>query len=1228
MSATNAPPSTPRPKAGGRLLRVAVGLAIAIALFALFGFFVAPGLIKNQIETLLTERTHRKVTVERVRLNPFTLSASVQGFVMRERDGDAPFVIFDELFVDASAATIYRRAPVFDRVRLARPHVRVVRYADRRYNFQDLIDEALNAPPSDQPPPGFSLNNIEIVDGRIDFDDRPEGKRHEFTDIGIGIPFLSNLPYAVDIDVQPALAARVNGSPLELKGDTKPFKDTRETSLALNFDRIDLPRYAEYSPLPLPVRLTAGELDTQLTLRFATRAGNELQALTLAGGAELRGLALADRAGAPVASVHRLQAGLEVFDAVANVLKLKSVVIEQPVVHVTRQRDGSVNLLALLPPPSAAKTGEKPAKPLQYSVDRLAVVDGQVNLVDRQPVNRPFETDIRKVNVEVENLSSARGVRAKVRAGYETTTGAAFSYDGDLQVEPVGAAGRIEVKSFLLADLFPYYESLLDLQVDDGKLDLAANVALAGTGPPLDLRVSDIEAVLRSLKLTFPGQKTPQWRLATAEVRGGTVDLARQRIALGEVSVRDGVANIRREADGTFNFARVFKATAQTGKEAAPAADAAGWVVEAEQVRFGRFRAVYDDLALPRPFRLVAEPIEGTYRNYSNARGARGTLDVRATLNGKGRLAVSGAVATNPVAGDVRVDLRGFELAPLQPLIDDVVDVAITDGAVQAKGRLNFALGDRTTVGFGGDIDVTNFASIDKPTQASLLQWQSLHLGSVRATIEPLQVAVDAVALTDFYSRLILNADGTLNVQNLLARPGSATPAAAVRADGTAGAAPAPAGQTPPKEGFSFGAPEGRPSGEAPRSGRAAQTAEIPGGAPGRMPANVRVGSITLAGGNINFSDFFIKPNYSANLTGIAGSIGSLTPDAAGAVELRGTVDNTAPVHISGRINPLAPELFVDIAATARDIELPPLSPYSAKYAGYGIEKGKLSMDVKYLIENRKLTAENRVVLDQLTFGEKVESPTATKLPVLLAVALLKDRNGVIDVNLPVSGSIDDPKFSIGGIIVQIIVNLIVKAVTAPFALIGSLVGGAGEELAFVEFAPGSAKIDAPAEAKLGSIAKALADRPALKLDVAGRVDAEADREGLRKASLDRQVRAQKARALGKGQAAEDVSVDPAEYTKYLTAAYKAADFPKPRTFLGFLKDLPVAEMETLILTHASATDEDLRQLANQRAQAVKTWLVDTVKVPAERIFLTAPKMSAEGIKDKGRASRVDFALK
>jgi hypothetical protein len=309
---------------------------------------------------------------------------------------------------------------------------------------------------------------------------------------------------------------------------------------------------------------------------------------------------------------------------------------------------------------------------------------------------------------------------------------------------------------------------------------------------------------------------------------------------------------------------------------------------------------------------------------------------------------------------------------------------------------------------------------------------------------------------------------------------------------------------------------------------------------------------------------------------------------------------------------------------------LPPLSPYSGKYVGYGIEKGKLSMKVAYFIEDRKLKAENSVILDQLTFGPKVDSPDAIKAPVLLAVSLLKDRNGVIKFDLPVGGSLDDPQFSVGGLVFRAIVNLIVKIVTAPFAILGAL-GGHGEELAYIEFAPGSALLDKTSEDKVKAIAKALNDRPAIKLDVAGRIDPASDREALKRTALERQVKAQKFNDLvrsGEPPASiEVVEVSAAEYELLLTRAYKAAEITKPRNAIGFPKDLPRAEMETLLLENAKVTDEDLRSLADRRAQVVRATLTDGEHVPPERVFLVAPRLDAEGVKDKGKPTRVDFAL-
>jgi len=363
----------------------------------------------------------------------------------------------------------------------------------------------------------------------------------------------------------------------------------------------------------------------------------------------------------------------------------------------------------------------------------------------------------------------------------------------------------------------------------------------------------------------------------------------------------------------------------------------------------------------------------------------------------------------------------------------------------------------------------------------------------------------------------------------------------------------------------------------------------------------------------------------------IGGRISGLSSEEASRaeVELRGRLNNSAPLEITGRINPLKQDLFVDLRARFSGMDLSPTSPYSGKYVGYSIEKGKLSFDVRYLIEKRKLESENKVFVDQLTFGEKVDSPTATNLPIKLAVALLKDRNGEIHLDLPVTGSLDDPQFSVWQVILQILGNVITKAVTSPFALLGAAFGG-GEELQYLEFDYGRTTISEQNAKKVEALAAALSEKPSLRLEIAGHVDPEADREGLKQYLMQRKLKAQKLTDMvktGSPVSVDEVTVAPEEYEKYLTRAYRAEKFPKPRNIIGMVKSLPVLEMEKLILTHIEIGEEELRLLASQRANAVKEAMLRSGKVEADRLFIVQPKTLAPEKRENQKNSRVEFKI-
>jgi len=1187
-----------------RTRKVAIWIAaILVAIGVLLGL-VAPPLLRGKLASTLSDKFHRQVSIEQIRFNPYTLTATVRGFLMKERQSQTPAVSFDELLVNLEMRSLFRLAPVVKELRLVKPYFHLVRNEDRTYNFTDLINEFTKEPPGPKkpsgPPPRFALNNIQILDGKIDFDDQPEQTKHTISAIKIGLPFISSIPSQVDIKVEPAFYALVNGAPFQLNGESKPFKDTHESTIHLDLDKLELSKYIEYSPVDLNFKAPSGQLDAKLTAAFRT-VKDKPAMLSVSGDVGIKDLKLQDKSDAPLLVLPAFDVAIADLEVFAKKASLKSVKVQSPELHVTRYRDGSLNLTSLIaesktaPAPEQEKTEEKG---FGYQVDEITIDQGKLIFADRGP-ETPFEKQLENIHVALKGLTNEAGKKASTEISFQTSAQEEFKHTGSLQLNPLQTEGNIELKSLQLKGLRPYYESVLGVEIAEGLLDLTTRFAvLKDAEKPLQTKLDELNAAVRSLQLNVPDERQPLWRGPLLAIKDTTVDVEKKSIVIGSIEGRDGSGLIQRNPDGSTNFARIIKTQAGPSEAKKPdQGETAEWAVQMKQAALDGFRIVFEDRMLASPARVTISALSARVENASNAKNSRAKAMIRATINNKGRLRLAGSLGTRPVAGRLNVDAQDIEVVPFQPYVADQANLSLTGGAVGTKGLLTIDSGSdgAAKVSYQGDVHIADFASVEKDASQDLLKWKALDLSGVQFASQPMQLRINEINLADFYARLILGADGRLNLQKLTVEK-----TATSDADGTQQAAAAePAPSSPPSE------------------------------------KQVSIGKINLQTGNVYFSDFFIKPNYSANLTGVEGSISELRPETPGDLSIQAKLDNSAPVDIQGKINPLSKDLYLDIAADAREIQLNPMSPYSIKYVGYGIERGELSFKVKYKVENRKLDAQNQIILNQLTFGEKVESPTATKLPVLLAVALLKDRNGVIDVNLPISGSLDSPEFSVGGIILRLIINIITRAVTSPFALLGAAFGGgSGAELSYVEFDYGRSTLTESAEAKVKSLATAMNNRPALKLDISGRVDPVNDLEGMKQFSVERKVKAQKMKELVRQgtapQSVDDVQIDKSEYERYLKAAYGEESFAKPRNVIGLAKDLPVAEMESLMLKNARATDDDLRELANRRAQAVQNRLLATGQVSADRLSIVGAKpLSAEDKeKTKAKLSRVDFSLK
>lgn len=763
-------------------------------------------------------------------------------------------------------------------------------------------------------------------------------------------------------------------------------------------------------------------------------------------------------------------------------------------------------------------------------------------------------------------------------------------------------------------------------------------------GKPFNASVEAIELDLR--KLDSKGQAAAEfdasWRVIAEEwlkvdtlaVKGGKLDLAKHEVWVGDALSRGVRVQIRRTAEGKIDW---VQPPSLRVIEASQTETSVPWKITVNKYLGEDIGVRFEDRAVLPVATQTVDGLGFEMENLSTEPGQTAKLAARFKLNQKGEVSLDGTVKPLPLNADLNLDIKSLELLPLQAYFTEKLNIAVTRGEVTANGNVQLrqdAVGKKNDPpvlagGFTGQATIGDFYAVDKLSSADFLRWKSLFFGKIDARLNPQSLSISEIALTDFFARVIVSPEGKLNLLQIVRKEDA--PAVAVVPQATdPGATPATASATESGSGKAV-APVTPVSPVTPVPGVAPAVAE----SKPLMP--IKIGKITLQGGNVRFSDNFVKPNYTANLKQIGGRITGLSsePGSIASLELRGSYDNVAPLNLSAKINPLSAKPYLDLQADIKGIELTSFSSYSGKYAGYLIEKGKLSLFVKYKIENEQLEAENRIFLDQLTFGDPVASPDATKLPVTLAVSLLQNRKGEIDLNLPISGSLNDPQFSIGSLIIKVIVNLFIKAVTSPFALIGSMFGS-GEELSNVEFDYGRAAITPAAQKRLESLAKALVDRPALRLEIEGRVDLELDREGLKSARIERKVRALKREDVTKNSvesgSAETITVSDEEYPALLERVYRAEKFPKPRNMVGMVKGLPVEEMEKLMLANSIVDDEDLRQLGERRAKAVRDWLLNH-EVPAERVFLLPSRLgeagaAKSGAEEKARSSRVDFTLK
>ncbi|MDV6348792.1 DUF748 domain-containing protein [Nitrosomonas sp. Is35] len=1053
-------------------------IAILIAALAALGTYWLPGYAKSQLEIRLSEILQRPVTVAAIELKPRTLELNIQGFRIGEKvdsaEANAALFSFNTLHIGLSLESLKQRAAVVSSITLTEPQLRLVRKSEDQLNISDLL-ERFNQPAEQEDTENktaipFSISNIAIQGGHVEFIDQHENAEHSISEINFGIPIVANTGGTENDWIAPHFSAKINGALLSLDGKLRPFAAAQEATLTFKLDNADLTRFDRYVTLPEGIRLLSGFYDSNLNLSFTQETGKEPQ-IEVTGATSLRQLTLKNSA---VAAPYQAQ------------LKHLNIALTK-----------------------ADPTGKQPSR-IKLHIDQAALTrDG-----DKEPALSLAKLAIPDITVNT--------AAQKIALGTITLDGFNTTLRRDAQ----------------------------------GNLDLSRLFESSGSSESSKSFKSSASAPVERVMIPIPGRK-PAYPANTVQTAGK--EPQQQKLARVD--------------------------SGSSGKKSSAAKP---WVPHIKSIQFKSAKLRYEDLSLTKITPMVIDSLDLALEDIDLDGIEPLQLTLQGQVNQHGSIKASGALAWSPLSADLLLNLNAVDLVSLQGWLGDKLTALLTSGDISFAGNFK-ASGDPLKIQLSGEGKLGNFNIFDSKNAYDLLRWKKLEIGRLNYTNDPLLVDINTLYLSDFFARMIIQPDGTLNLKQIIQTGKPSEPVASITA-----AASKDLSATVPKS-------------------------ETP----------VHIGKIYLQQGNIDFNDRFIKPNYRAKLTALTGQVGPLYPGKSGKVDIRGMVSKTAPLHIQGTVDPFSAELLLDIVAQVKGIDLPPFSPYSGKYIGYEIEKGKLSADVNYQIENGALTADNKIFLDQFTLGEKVESENAVSLPLDLAISLLKNRRGEINLHLPLKGSIDDPDFNLGDIVFSAFINMISKAITSPFALLGSVFEG-GEELSEISFTPGFADIETESAQRLETLAGVLKDRSSLQLEISGHVDPDADHEGLKLAMLQTKVKAQKlAEDTKKGIASgaiTDIKLTPQEYSKYLEIAYKKESFDKPKNAIGLAKSLPSAEMEQLILTHLTVTDSDLQALAENRATAARNWLVETGGISSERIFVVGIHETGEGSEKKG--SKAEFSLK
>ena len=861
-------------------------------------------------------------------------------------------------------------------------------------------------------------------------------------------------------------------------------------------------------------------------------------------------------------SFQRLYANLQSDSLWSGALHLSDVELDGARTEILFAKDGTLNLTQLFHlPESQAEPNTESSEPFPLRIDSIRLREKSLRFQDLRP-SEAVEFAYDALDLELHNLSTLAGDNAEMTMTASGPHGSQIDWRGQVSLTPITSSGSLSVSDGRLSTFWPYVRDALPLVLKEGQVDLSSDYRLdlsSGT----ELQLSKIKVQLAPFAIDDP-QGKPLVRLQRLDIDNTSLDLAKQQVVVGQVRSQGLEAWAAREADGQLDWQKLFAKPESANSEAAEPAEQAGeskpWQVLLQDVQLRDYKAHLADRVPQQEVAVEVGPLNLDLKNFDSLGDKPFDLRLDTGLGKQGKLQAAGNVQLSPTSAQLKVATQDIDLRLAQAYLSPFIRLELRSGLLGSDLDVQLKSTEPLALSVTGSAKIDQLHTLDTLRERDFVRWKQVRVGGLDYRHGE-SLAIERVELDQPYARFVINENLTTNVSELIV--------------------PQP---TTPNEGKTDAG----------------------------KPLAIRVGGVAINDGSANFADFSLTPSFATAVQQMNGRIGVLDnqkPQAA-SVDIQGKVDRYAPMSIKGKLTPFDPLNSLDIATSFKNVELTTITPYSGKFAGYRIRKGRLNLDLHYRIEKGQLNAENKVLVENLQLGERVDSPDAVDLPIRLAVALLKDTQGRIAIELPVQGDLNNPQFSVMPIVWQTLRNLVLRAAQAPFKFIAGLVGGSSVDLSTVPFAAGSAELEGDARQALNTLAKALEERPNLRLEVEGQAAQSADGPLLAEQRLQREFREGWYKVLQRRgdkvpASPDELTVAEDEQAALLEGIYRTRLKQQPPAEWAELdKEQRQQNMRKAVLDSWAQSKLLLRQLAQQRAATIKDYLVEQGGLYDERVYL------------------------